>query len=313
MTMPLNNNPGVSSTVKISESNEHFLVSISYHDRDRAKKIPGRAWDGTRKVWVFPKDQFTYEALIEEFRKDADVFDIQRPKTKRPDGINPPNIYSDNEFEELSLDNNISSGNPSKEQINIYGELENIRMMVSSLTDISLGQSRIIEEISVNQATQVEKTEAIPESLDLNKQREVELFERTLVKIVCSINDEDKSLSEWMKLQKPLLNSSDFISQTHEMIKGQLKKLVGDEDYRGNFPDLVYRVRDEKLIYWDGKDKTVQPIGILLSLNVIRNLFAHSYGLTEAEKRNKSMLYLINLSLVWQNIVMEEENINEQQ
>jgi hypothetical protein len=41
-------NPGKLGPIEVSEDNTHFLVQIHPGNRERAKKIPGRQWDGNR-------------------------------------------------------------------------------------------------------------------------------------------------------------------------------------------------------------------------------------------------------------------------
>lgn len=101
MSMPFNTKL---AAIEVFEDDTHFLVRIHPENRDRAKKIVGRQWDGGRRAWVYLKDQSTYEALVEEFKKDADSFNIRRPKTERPPGSKPPvREPEDNEIDEDQL------------------------------------------------------------------------------------------------------------------------------------------------------------------------------------------------------------------
>ncbi|HEY9903364.1 MAG TPA: hypothetical protein V6D43_13225, partial [Candidatus Sericytochromatia bacterium] len=72
MSMLLSTNPEKFGHIEVSEDDTHFLVRIHPGNRDRAKKIFGRQWDGVRKAWVYPKEPSIYEALVDEFQKDAD-------------------------------------------------------------------------------------------------------------------------------------------------------------------------------------------------------------------------------------------------
>lgn len=82
MTMPFISNQQSCVPLLVMEDNNNYLVHIDPNDRGRAEKIAGHQWDGQRGVWVYPKNTETYEALVEEFQKDADLFEIRSPKTK---------------------------------------------------------------------------------------------------------------------------------------------------------------------------------------------------------------------------------------
>ena len=159
MGMPFNVHPDKIGSIEVFEDSTHFLVRIHPENRDRAKKIVGRQWDGDRKAWVYPKDPATYEALLEEFQKDADNFNIRRPKTKRPLGIRPLVEELDNdELENQFLEESRSLGEIGESQEKMYGELEQIREMLGSLKDVSANQSRILEEV---RGTQEEATKVL--------------------------------------------------------------------------------------------------------------------------------------------------------
>ncbi len=322
--MPFKTNLGQHSPIEVFEDDTHLLVRIHPENRDRAKKIPGRQWDGNRKLWVYPKDQPTYEALLEEFKSDAEKFDIRRPKNQRPPGLKPPEKKLDDELEDQVLEEIRSLGDIGESQGKIYSELEEIRVMLESLRDDAANQNRTLEELrgtqeeatkllnnlesSTQQTVKTDPVEVLPEFLNLTKQKEVELVEKALVMIACSTTGEKKSFCDWLNKHKPLSRPADFVNETHEFLKNQLVKIVGDEDPHTDFYNLIKRARDENVIF----DPTIRPISILFSLNDIRNRFAHPPILfSQWEKKSKSILYLMNLALVWSKVVMEVEDCDE--
>lgn len=315
--MPFDPHPGKKSPIEVFEDDTHFLVRIHPENRERAKKIPGRQWDGNRKLWVYRKDQPTYEALVEEFQKDADKFDIRRPKTQRPPGIQPPvKEPDDSEFDDqiLNIDNS---------QSKINSELEQIREMLNYLKDGAVNQGRILEELysnqtettkmlakfelPVRQTVKTQKIEVIPDNLNLNKPKEIELLEKTLIRVACLTAKEQPSFCDWVNQYCPLGNPTVFVIRTHEHLKKQLGKIVGDEDSRIKFAALIDRASNEKLIYYDEKKLADKPIQILRTLNAHRNSIGHS-DLNQWEEWSRSILYLMNLALVWSKVVMEEDN-----
>ncbi len=328
MSMPFNTNLSKLGQIEVFEDNTHFRVRIHPENRDRAKKISGRQWYGKEKVWVYPKDQSTYESLVAEFQKDADRFDIRRPKTQRPHGINPPIKKTDDDYFEDQIKEEISSiSDIDESKGKIHDELKEIRVIIESITDMTWQQSRTLKELRetqeksanvltkfiqpLQQTIKTKPVEFLPNSLDLSKQKEIELIEKALIHIACLTANEDKSFCHWISKYAPLNRPRDFVLETHEFLKEQLGKIVGDEDPAKNFRDLVEKARDEKWIYSDQFDP-IQPIPILHNLNAIRNRFGHSRGeFSESERWNRSILYLMNLALVWSRVVMKVEEDDE--
>lgn len=327
MSMPFSFNSGKLGPIEVFEDDTHFLVRIHPENRDRAKKIIGRQWDGDRKAWVYPKDSLTYEALAEEFQKDADSFDIRRPRTKRPPGIKPPvEEFDSDEFDYQLLDDIRAIGDIGESQEKMYGELEQIREMIGSLRDVAVNQSRVLEEMrgtqeetkkvlvqlepSTQKASQIEPVEILPEYLDLTRQREIELLEKALILIACHMAKERKSFYDWVSKCKPLREPSGFVIKTHEFLKKQLGRLVGDDSPYTKFKSLIIRARDENLIYRDNNNPADRPISTLFTLNDHRNCFGHP-DFDQWEEWSRSILYLINLAMVWSRVVIEVENSDE--
>lgn len=327
MSMLLSTNPEKFGHIEVSEDDTPFLVRIHPGNRDRAKKIFGRQWDGVRKAWVYPKEPSIYEALVDEFQKDADNFNIRRPKTQRPAGIKPPaKEPDDDEFEDELLEEIPSLGDSGENQGKIYSEFEEIRVMLESLKDVAANQSRILEEVRGTQeeATKVlikfesstqptvkaETVEVLPDHLDLTKQREIELLEKLLIIVACQTTKEQRSFCQWVSKYKPLREPSGFVTKTHEFLKKQLGRLVGDESSYTTFHTLIIKARDENLIYRNDKNPADRPISILFTLNEHRNCFGHP-DFDQWEEWNRSILYLMNLALVWSRVVMEAEEGNE--
>lgn len=327
MSMPISFNPQKLGPIEVFEDDTHFLVRIHPENRDRAKKIAGRQWDGERKAWVYPKNLMTYEALIEEFQKDADSFNIRRPKTKRPPGIKPPiEKIDDEEFDEQLSESIRSIEDISESQEKMYGELEQIRDMLGSLRDVAANQSRLLEEVRGTQEqtatalvkleppsreiTETEQVQVLPSRLDLSKQKEVELLEKALVLIACQTAKNNKSFHEWISQHKPLREPSGFVIKTHEFLKSQLAQLVGDDNPHTKFHKLIIKARNDELIYRDERNPADRPISTLFTLNEHRNCFGHP-SFDQWEEWCRSILYLINLSMVWSRVVIETEISDE--
>jgi hypothetical protein len=317
--------------IVVLEDATHFIVRIHPENRDRAKKISGRQWDGDRRAWVYPKNQSIYEALVAEFRKDADKFDIRRPETEDLPGNMPRAKEPAEQFENQLLDDLRSPGEPGESRDKIQSELQQLRSLLESLIEDTDNQSRTLEELrgtqeqvariltqfekSTQQPNKPEKIPVIPDILDLNKEKEIKLFEKALT-IVASFTireeQEKKSFFDWVTKHHPLFRTTDFVNASHEFLKKQLGKIVGDENPRISFAALVEKARTSNIFYSNQSDPMVRPIAILSTLNLIRNRLAHPpENFNRWERWNGSILYLMNLALVWSKVVMEAENSNE--
>lgn len=304
-----------SGHIQVFEDDQHFLVRIHPDLRERAKQIQGRQWDGNRRVWVYPKNPRTYAALVEEFKADSDNFTIQPPAVGPSTPMKSPfDDTLDHEFEEQILEEIRSLGDIGQGQDRIYSELERIRIVLEILKDETLNQTRTLEEVLEHQADPpsdqnlaVQPVEVPPDSLDLTKQKEIELLEKSLVFIAYCASGKKQSFLDWVSQHEPLRKPSAFVTRTHEYIKRQLMKLLGEESLRAKFGELVQRIKDEKLIYYGQEDSPPSPVNILLTLNSHRNRFGHADLIEQGEEWSRSILYLMNLAMVWPKVIIDEE------
>jgi hypothetical protein len=76
-------------SITLRESPTEYLLFIHASQRERAKRIQGRNWDGGRKCWVYPRTPKTYNAIVGEFGEDLDdQTDSMRPESE--DKQSPP-------------------------------------------------------------------------------------------------------------------------------------------------------------------------------------------------------------------------------
>ncbi|ANO51880.1 hypothetical protein [Woeseia oceani] len=313
----INPNTDKQGPIRVTEDDKHFVVEIHPNDRDRAKMISGRQWDGKRIAWVYEKAPETYDALVAEFKRDADTFEIRRPKTKRPPDIKAASLEEDDEdFEWPALDE-LGEGQSRlrvelaeiRTTLNIFGEafadqerqLESISASQKQLSE-SIGQAGQRESLAVP-----EPIEVLPEDLDLENQAHLQLIERALIGVAYLASEKHPSFIDWVMGHRPLGRPSKFVTDAHEILKEQLEKHVGDVDASARFVELINRVQDENLIYCERGDP-VQVFPMLRALNAIRNRFAHPRGnFGYAEQLNRSITYLMYLSLVWPKIMIDQD------
>lgn len=69
--------------IDINETTTEYLVFVPYTQKERAKAIEGRQWDGQRKCWVYPKTKRVLNELIAEFGDDVPGFAGRQHQTSR--------------------------------------------------------------------------------------------------------------------------------------------------------------------------------------------------------------------------------------
>ena len=89
------------------------------------------------------------------------------------------------------------------------------------------------------------------------------------------------------------------------------RQIVGEANPKVSFIDIVQQAKQDNLIYIEREDP-IKVFPILYNLNDIRNRFAHARGIfPRSERWARSILYLMNLALVWPKIMMEPEDGHE--
>jgi hypothetical protein len=333
----MNTLPNTSGPIVITEVPNYFLVRIPSEHGERARRIPGRQWDGNRKMWVFPKDLQTYEALEAEFKASADVFAIRRPgdsgiakhitstKVAKESQIDSPK--TEEEFEERLTVVVQQESERDQSLESLYrlllgvheGMTEHQRMLEAVLQKNEELSERLAELDRAPQAKskEIQIVKELPDLLDLARTADLKLLEKALIGVAFVTCGRDQSFMNWVLKQKPLLTPFDFVCKTHEFLKQQLEKIAGFGGPETNFWELVDNIRSEELIFCDRFDP-IQVFHILGAMNALRNQFTHQRAeIGEAERMTRSILYLMNLALVWRRVMVDEDepeitaNINQ--
>ena len=310
----------------ITEVPNYFLVRVPSDQGERARRIPGRQWDGSRKMWVFPKDLPTYEALEAEFKIGADVFAIRPPGNS--------SIVSPAPNTEVANETPIDSPKTEEEfeeELTMVVQKESVQNQdLESMYGLLLGvqegmteQRRLLDAIlqrhddfsqrldavepkpkAVSKEIQIVKE--LPDLLNLSQTPDLKLLEKALIGIAFVTCGRDQAFMNWVVKQKPLLTPFDFVCTTHELLKQQLEKIAGWGSER-NFWELVDHIRKEELIFCDRSDP-IQVFYVLGAMNSIRRQFGHPRNaIGEADKMARSILYLMNMALVWPRVMVDEE------
>lgn len=323
----MNTFPNSSGPVVITEVPNYFLVRIPSDQGERARRIPGRQWDGNRKMWVFPKDLPTYEALEAEFKIGADVFAIHRPGN-RPTvpPIPPSNVANETpidspkteeEFEEELTMVAQKELVPNQDLESMFGLLLGVqegmtvqrRLLDAILQKHDEFEQRLdaLEPKPKAASKEIQIVKELPNLLNLSQTPDLKLLEKALIGIAFVTCGRDQTFMNWVLKQSPILAPFDFVCKTHEFLKQQLEKIAGFGGPETNFWELVNHIRAEGLIFCDKFDP-IQVFHILGTMNALRNQFTHQRAeIGEAERMTRSNLYLMNLALVWRRVMVDED------
>lgn len=315
------------SPIVITEGPSHFLVRIPSDLTETARKIPGRQWDGNRKMWVFPKDLPTYQALKSEFKAAADVFAIrqphvsgiasQTPKTRGTKELPIDSPQTEEEFEEqLTV--------VAQHESNSGQTLESLHRLLLGVQEGMADHQRMLEVVIQKsdeltetltgldtttraKSKEIQIVKELPDLLDLALTPDLKLLEKALIAVAFVTCGRDPYFMSWSIKQKPLLTPLDFVCKTHELLKEQLEKIAGFGGPETKFWELLEHIRSEELIFCDRQDP-IQVFHILGAMNALRNQFTHQRGeIGEAERMARSILYMMNMALVWRRVMVDED------
>ena len=302
--MPVSNHTS-QSPIEVTENDLEFMVKIPAGQKERASKIPGRRWNPEIKRWVYPKSLPVYEALSEEFKRNAAVFDIRKPKSIRlPLPKSLPN-EGDQTFEEWQDLTDKTSEihekfNGLQEQVTaILGSVQAVETMAKETQDLVKAQ-RVADKSKLQ--------ELKPDLPDpkITSREDLASIEKGLCRLAFEASGRDQSLARWLSKHNPLSLPHKFVSDTHEKVRSSIAAIVGNSNYRSeSFHDLANRLRDRS-------DIDPKLIYLLLAMNMHRNSVSHSEGSSDAEQQSRSIIYLFNLALVWPHVASEPvEEIDE--
>ena len=312
-------NSNKAGTIEVFENESNYLVRIHPKNKERAKKIDERYWDGS--FWSYPKNIKIYNALYDEFKNDADRFDIKKPKNL--DNSNLKKLECDSENFDSKVAVNDDDYNDNKKSILV--ELNKIHELLKYYYDVSINQNRALKEVNEKNersnnilskiheisldSNKNEPEEAVPISLDIDKTDDLLIFEKTLVELAINISNKNLNFINLLKKYSPIVYPGDFVGATHEFIKTHLSTLLEDENNNFSFHEVISKLNEEKIFNENNtsnnfkKEKTPDVIILLRTINFLRNKISHPGDFNQYERLNLSILYLMNVSRLWNKII----------
>jgi hypothetical protein len=302
--MPLSTTRANPFPIEVTENEWQFMVRIPASQKERASRIPGRRWNPEIERWVYPKTTTTYDALTEEFKRDASVFEIRKPASKRlPKPVAQPD-EDDQSLEEWKDLNEKTS--EIHEKFNSLDErISTILESVRAVESLTRETQDMVKAGSGSDDEAPEQPMAGPRALEPSNRDDLKIMQKALVQVAIATSDHDQSFSGWIGKHEPLLLPDKFVTATHEKLKESIAQILGEADYENaDFIDLVHGLKQGTVMGLDFREN--RRIGnLLFAMNQHRNRFSHQNGFTEPERLSRSIIYLFNLALVWPHVASE--------
>ncbi len=127
----------LSGPIIVEENATHFLVGIHYNDRHLARDIPGRAWDGDKRRWIWIKTRANYENLVIAFKNIATRFQISDKDLRAVSG----GAAESGEKREVITGSDDWGFYPSTDAFLQLKQLQDIEEKLDSLIDMQLSAS----------------------------------------------------------------------------------------------------------------------------------------------------------------------------
>ena len=272
--------------IEVTETEEDYAVKIAPGEKERAKKIPGRRWDPKRTRWVYPKTTACYRALKQEFGRDAAIFELAEPASKRL----PPPAPAEAKPGEATVRQRLETLDEGvKTLLSIVDNVEKSTRKTQSLVEGAFEPSESRSDGEV----------------DLTERTNLRDLEKMLKELAFQVSG-DPSFKVWMRELEPIMYPREFVESTHEEIRRNIIQMLGvGGRARSSFPEYVSRLQSEGLLPTGSVPKASY---VLLSMNDHRNHIAHArrFEMSDAERLTRSIIYLFNLALVWNYVASEQ-------
>jgi len=301
MTMPLSNSPAF--PIEVTEDQQQFLVKIHPSQKERASQIPSRRWNPELKRWVYPRSLITYQALKDEFQRDASVFSIRKPASKRLPKPAPESPEEDSSLEEWRDMTEKTSVIHEK----FSGLEEQISMILGTVQGIEKSTSEALSKLEASPpsaSADTPKPQPDPtKDLDPSKRNDLKLIEHSLILVAFQTSGRDRSFANWIKKMNPLLQPQAFVTETHEKLAASLVGILGDADNQGGAFHKLVRECNERQVF--PQERKLNIPQVLYAMNQHRNRFGHPDDFPESERLSRSVIYLFNLALIWPHVASE--------
>tara|TARA_S200000501_G_scaffold38034_1_gene31305 strand:- start:2594 stop:3538 length:945 start_codon:yes stop_codon:yes gene_type:complete len=302
---------------EITEDRKFYYLKIHPEERQIAKDIQFRQWNGEIKKWVFPKKISVYKELVEKLKTKAKFFKITEPQDEtkaNANGSNKSSILTDDQITELWQDfkrlpkqeqNDTSSVSDNKsllieEKLEEFSE--SINFLKTSLSSQSEKLDSLLENNNKNNSLMLEGKSNVDEN-HLN-----EKIDDVVNKYFRQIISDGPMLKDNFKMQS-LLESfninqmTDFVLENHEIVYGTLLNIDINNKSK-SYNRCVDDARREGY-YFNDREGTVDLYQSLSIMMNCRNALSHPKNKSKTRKKFLGILYALLFFETWAKIHQE--------
>ena len=302
---------------EITEDRKFYYLKIHPEERQIAKDIQFRQWNGEIRKWVFPKKISVYKELVKKLKSKAKIFKITEPQDETKTNGNSPNkgsYLTDDQIKELWQDfkrlpkheQNATSSVSDNNYLLIQEKLEefssSIDFLKNSLSSQSEKLDSMLENKNKNNILMLERKSNVNENY-LN-----EKIDDVMNKYFRQIISDGPMLKDNHKM-KSLLDSfninqiTDFVLENHEMVYGTLKNIDANNKSK-TYNRCVDDARREGY-YFNDREGTVDLYQSLSIMMNCRNALSHPKNKSKTRKKFLGILYALLFFETWAKIHQE--------
>ena len=175
--------------INLKETNNHYVLSIPQNLEKRAKKIVPFEWDSINKVWKYPKNNDTFDSLINEFNQDEVILNITPPVAthkSQEDSLSKKNLII--EKLQLKIDSLENEASEREREIDRYiSNIVSLNEKVNQLIDNDNDIENAIKKVAKRCAGDNKRCLKIIEEIEFDSTLPIELPKK-IINILKSIN-----------------------------------------------------------------------------------------------------------------------------
>lgn len=248
---PRNDVRSITSEIRIEQTDNEYLLYIPFDQKERAREIEGRRWDGERKCWVYPRSKRMYHALVSEFGADLTTSSV----------FTAPQLSHETENREKE----------EKQQTELRSNNER---QVESLTAEAKRKDLENEELK----KRIAQLETEYRQILINSTTQTTDRNQLVKDLALETTGNDPVFGEFMK---NLEIDESLPLKIGGVIENHLKRILNSS---GSLYDLIMECRDAEKLDED-------DIGLAHSIRKQRNIVAHHGGTGEDERTKMGRAY----------------------
>lgn len=235
--------------IDIKETTTEYLVFVPFAQKERAKSIEGRQWDGQRKCWVYPKTKRVLNELIAEFGDDVPEFTSQhrhgeqRPASAtvstRDNGVAGAR-QSTGKVTAVASEDQLASKLEARFAATMISENEGLRDELAKLqtqierlaTPRNESETVQVARLKVELKTQQQETTKLREELFALRREKAEVEDR--------VAELELELERMERTQKSVQ-----YDELHDFLRTAAIEATGDDD---NFRTIMHRYRIDRTL-----------------------------------------------------------------